>query len=232
MAKINDWQKCVGCPDEYRPKQLDKHGRCYLCAKHQHELKGKLIEGLGGAKPYKTFTLDKFVDSPGVHRAFEAIKRFDPKRDNLYLSGVCGVGKTFLGCLAARRAIEANKRAIVLKSCDILRRTRGRSSVEEEREIRHIVGYPLLVLDDLGVEKVSEYTLQIIYEIVDRRDMQDRQGLIVTSNLSLEALAEKLGDDRLPSRLSGLCTFIEMTGRDRRPDERRAKAKASEKDAA
>jgi DNA replication protein DnaC len=71
-----------------------------------------------------------------------------------------------------------------------------------------------LVLDDLGAEKSSDWSLEILYLIIDSRYSGLRQ-LLVTSNLEMDAIAARLGD-RVASRLSGLGFIIELAGKDRR----------------
>ena len=63
-------------------------------------LRDELIRVFGGEKPYREFTFDSFRISPGNQIAFEAARRFDCSRDNLYFWGPCGVGKTHLACTA------------------------------------------------------------------------------------------------------------------------------------
>ena len=73
---------------------------------------------------------------------------------------------------------------------------------------------PLLILDDLGVEKTTEWALQALYVVVNRRYLDGRQT-IITSNLTLDEVREKLGD-RIASRIVGMCHPVRLTGRDRR----------------
>lgn len=46
--------------------------------------------------------------------------------------------------------------------------------------------------------------------------MQETGGLIITSNLSLDNLRARFADDRLTSRIAGMCKILEITGADRR----------------
>jgi DNA replication protein DnaC len=71
-------------------------------------------------------------------------------------------------------------------------------------------------VDDMGSSGDSLYGRYLVEEILDLRDYQDRAGLVVTSPYGLDALAEKFADDRLPSRLAGMCRVIEVAGRDGR----------------
>lgn len=72
----------------------------------------------------------------------------------------------------------------------------------------------LLVLDDLGAEKASEWTVQELNRIVDERYRQCAP-LLVTSNLSGKEMRERLGD-RLVSRLAEMCVPVRIEGSDRR----------------
>jgi DNA replication protein DnaC len=80
--------------------------------------------------------------------------------------------------------------------------------------IEKYAGKKCLILDDLGVEKTTEWSLQTLYTIIDRRYREEKQTLI-TSNLTLDEIAEKVGD-RIASRIAGMCKVVEIKGRDRR----------------
>lgn len=87
---------------------------------------------------------------------------------------------------------------------------------EKEREIERLSNVPVFVVDDLGVQKDTEHALTVLYEILDRRDMNLRHGLIVTSNLPLDMLAKKMGDDRITSRIAGMCRVVKVGWDDHR----------------
>jgi DNA replication protein DnaC len=58
-------------------------------------------------------------------------------------------------------------------------------------------GAEVLLLDDLGTGQETAYSRQILQEILDGRDFQDRPGLVVTSSYSLDGLAQKMGHDHV-----------------------------------
>jgi DNA replication protein DnaC len=66
----------------------------------------------------------------------------------------------------------------------------------------------LLVLDDLGSEKVSDFTIQSLYLVIDRRN-RDLRPTIVTTNLSLEEIETQI-DARMASRLADM-TVVRLT---------------------
>lgn len=90
----------------------------------------------------------------------------------------------------------------------------GRSDKTESEIIKRWAEMPILFLDDIGVEKATEWSLQTLYSIVDRRYREMRQT-VITSNLNLEELAGHVGD-RIASRIAEMCRVIHLKGRDRR----------------
>jgi len=65
-----------------------------------------------------------------------------------------------------------------------------------------------LILDDFGVENTSEWAFQLLYIIINRR-YENEKITVFTSNYSLQKLIDKLGDERIPSRISQMCRIIE-----------------------
>jgi DNA replication protein DnaC len=158
---------------------------------------------LGGARSRDEFMREKFIVSDGNKNAFEFCDAFNPKTDNLYLFGATGTGKSHLAIIAARKFWRV---AMVIKPCEIFRAIRACDGAAEEMSvIGSYASQEVLVIDDLGVGKDTEFAVTSLYEIIDRRYQSMFGGLIVTTNLSPDDLAKKLGDDRIPSRLAQMC---------------------------
>lgn len=91
----------------------------------------------------------------------------------------------------------------------------GHDAKETEADIMSRASdHDLLVLDDLGAEKTTDWTQQTIYTLIDIRSREGKDT-IITSNLTLGELAERMGD-RIASRVGGMCKVISMGGNDRR----------------
>ena len=58
--------------------------------------------------------------------------------------------------------------------------------------IEHLCRFPLLILDDFGMERGTEYGLEQVYNVIDSR-YRSRKPLIVTTNLSLYGTAKSTG---------------------------------------
>ncbi len=85
---------------------------------------------------------------------------------------------------------------------------------QEQSALEQFACVEVLILDDFGIGTDTAYGRQLVQEILDRRDFADRGGLVVTSKYSLGALAEKLQDDSIPSRLAGMCVVVQIQGLD------------------
>lgn len=217
-GKIESYiEKVNWCPVCNYPIRADK---CQVCEERAMEEAARKeglyrfnVKRLGGLKAYEDYTEDKLDSKFYDHKkALSLVSGFP--NENLYLHGDRGVGKTHLGVVAIRR----HPKGMLLKPYDILRGLRALvlDLDGERRAIAKLVDHPCLMIDDLGTEKLTEHAASLIYEIIDGRDMNKKKGLLITSNYGLGQLAEKMGDDRVASRLSGMCRIIRLTGSDRR----------------
>ena len=76
----------------------------------------------------------------------------------------------------------------------------------------------VLVLDDLGTEKITEWAREKLLQLINYR-MNYQLATIITSNLSMSDISERLGE-RIHSRLKAMCEEIKIVGKDRRGQER------------
>lgn len=195
---------------------LECKERAQLEAQKQEALVKFNIRRLGGLKCYEDYTAEKLDSKYYNHEKALSLMSAYPN-ENLYLWGDRGVGKTHLGVVAIRR----HPKGLLLKPYDILRELRSLilDSDAERKAISRLVDHPCLMIDDLGTEKLTEHAASLMYEIIDGRDMNKKKGLLITSNYGLGELASKMNDDRIASRLSGMCRVIRLTGNDRRVEQ-------------
>lgn len=174
------------------------------------------ITRLGGIRAVDTYTFENYQESKHNKLALAAALKFSTK-SNLFIVGQVGTGKTHLAVAAARK-FHPLPGVDFLRQADLSRQVRGADNASsEDRIIKAWGAKQVLILDDLGSAKDTEFMVGLLYEIIDWRYMNRPGGLIVTSNRTLDQLAEKLGDDRVPSRLAQMCQVFNLLGE---PDHR------------
>jgi DNA replication protein DnaC len=147
--------------------------------------------------------------------------------ESLYLWGPTGSGKTHLAVALmredwiakpSRRPIFVKVPPMLLEIREVFSASLSERAAPAARTERSIIDRyataDLLILDDVGTEKISDWAIQTLSVIVDQRYSEMRRTL-VTSNLSLEELSDRIGD-RTASRLSGMSVIAELSGSDRR----------------
>ena len=141
---------------------------------------------------------------------------FGPDSPSLLILGRTGTGKTHQA-IGAIRTLAA-KGVTVGWHADtapgLFASLRPREGVDTEAEFRKIATAPLLLIDDLGAAKVTEWTEEILYRLINDRYEAILPGLF-TSNVPVDELRAALGD-RVASRLTEMCQRIVLRGGDRR----------------
>lgn len=135
----------------------------------------------------------------------------------MFISGACGVGKTHLACATVLNFRRKNKRCEIVYSSDLflsLRGSFGDRSRESEQEIINNMTEPhVIVFDDIGAQKLSDYVIEAWYTIIDRR-YRDNLPTMFTSNLGLREISAYM-TDRVASRLASGIVY-ELNGDDKR----------------
>jgi DNA replication protein DnaC len=125
---------------------------------------------------------------------------------DVILSGQTGCGKTHLAVAMVREFLQRNQGAVFIPVPQLLLKIRSafapHPAQTEQDLVERYSGCKLLVLDDLGAEKTTEFSIATLYLILDQRIRHMRQT-IVTTNLTLQAIEHSLGA-RIASRLAGM----------------------------
>ncbi|WP_439947233.1 ATP-binding protein [Streptomyces sp. BBFR109] len=169
------------------------------------------------------------ADHPAVIAWADAASTDLDQAGDLLLTGPTGTGKTYQAYGALRRIAEAGPRryeAIATTAPDLYGRLRpGGSDRGTEDELRRLCRVPLLLIDDLGAAKHSEWVEEVSYRIFNERYNACRPTVITTNlpprNPHGTDLADRLGD-RLVSRFAESTTIVPVIGPDRRRQPRSA----------
>ena len=125
----------------------------------------------------------------------------------LLFYGESGAGKTFMACCIARALLEKPVPVCVTGLPRILERMQSRN-LDRTQGMDDLMGYELLVLDDLGAERNTPYVMEQVYYVLDRR-LRSGKPTIITTNLSMETLKNAASPEqaRIYDRVLRMCPY-------------------------
>lgn len=180
-------------------------------------------------KRYAHCSLDTFREKSTVLRnAKKRVQEFvdlwpnTPEGKGLLLMGGCGVGKTHLAVSALLEIINSGKPGRLLFSNfqDLIQEIQGSfdndSGTNKSEILRPVLEADLLVLDELGSQKPTQFVQDILYYIINTRYNEERTTIFTTNyydrgDSKEETLEQRIGT-RLRSRLAEMAYRIEFTG--------------------
>lgn len=198
----------------------EKYERYVRMMRKQREAERLLGEsGLGkrfAARRFETFNV-----TPATKQAYEACvsfcDNFAEDSRGIRLVGSYGCGKTHLTAAIIHRLAEQGIGGVFVVVPELLRAIRkGYNSPDEDADklVSLTEEAPLLVLDDLGAEKPSEWVREQLYVIINRR-YENMLPTIVTTNCSTQELVDRVGQ-RTVSRLIEMTTPYKILAKDYR----------------
>lgn len=175
---------------------------------------------------WRSRTFDCFQVTPHNETAFLATQEYAQWFDGdggrgLLFTGPVGVGKTHLAAATAMELLGREHSVIFGSVTSLLARVRNTfdsDRVSEMQVMRHLTSCELLVIDDLGKEKVTEWVAQTVYELINTRYERNR-ALLVTTNLGLTAIRDKynVGEtsigDAIVDRILEVCEGVKFSGK-------------------
>ncbi len=236
---IEDTLKSAGLPEDYL-KEKYFCNKCKdsgfvdgkMCDCLKNAMKQITYNSLCDRIPIEKYTFDKFsleyypdfsnengvIPRERMKNYFEYCKSyaedFSCKSDNLLMMGETGLGKTHLSLAIAGIAAKNGYSVIYSSAQNLL------SALENEKFGRtapsgaeqSIHECDLLIIDDLGAEFSTNFTVSAVYNILNTRLMYNKPTIIST-NMSLYEMEERY-TQRIASRILGNYVIMEFAGRD------------------
>ena len=164
-----------------------------------------------------TFELDDKRNAEASKTAQDYAESFDLSSEWLILNGDCGTGKSFFAACICNSVMDKGFTAKFTSVSAIEKQywdAENKNGVYDE-----LVSIDLLVLDDFGAERGTDYMTEIAFNIIDSR-LRSGKPLVVTTNLSSEELSnpKDRNQKRIFSRLYENSVFYTVTGGDRRKE--------------
>lgn len=239
------WYDCPLCKDEgfvYDRNFIKEKCSCFIREEIRLKQEYSGLHRVLQRENFDTFDFSLFSDEVNprlgiserehmenmVLKSHQYIKNFDDMEDNLFFIGNPGLGKTFLSHAIAKELLFLNKMVIYVTSVDLLnslRKEQFSDSSEKQEEDFTTEDYLMadfLIIDDLGAESVTDYAVQQLFYIINKRILLAKKFLIST-NLTLEELKRKYGE-RVLSRIQGTSQMFYFVGEDLRLKKRRKEA--------
>ena len=160
-------------------------------------------------------------ESQGLEEALEAVGAMIRGQFDftcLTLAGTPGSGKTHLALAVAWEWIEAGAYVIYFRAQVLMDRLRGTFDLTPqiaralhertlEEEIDLLESCHLLIIDDLGAEKATEWTDAVLDRIIDTRWLKELP-LIVTTNVKSSGLPPRIVDRLKDRRIGRVITMV------------------------
>ena len=191
----------------------------------------KLFQNNNLGKRQLNSTFENYKITNKNKKAYDNAKKYANKLINgetdkgLFITGTYGVGKTYLASCIANEVIK-NKITVVfgtlIQLLDYIKDTYKDSDVSDKEYLNLYSSVDLLIIDDLGKEKPTEWVLEKLFLIVNNR-YNNYLPIVITTNYNRNQLRERLCVnknysmvDSIISRLYEMCGGIEIKDEDHR----------------
>ncbi|HAY73743.1 MAG TPA: ATP-binding protein [Ruminococcaceae bacterium] len=176
-----------------------------------------------GSCRFDNFKLDYYPDGAGTspRRRMESVLNycktyatdFSRRSPSLLLYGKTGLGKTHLSLAVAGKAVESGYGVIYTSAQNLFNKLEkekfGRSDGNTEETI---LDCDLLIIDDLGAEFTTQFTVSALYNIINSRELEGKPTIIST-NLTPEQLTSAYSE-RIASRILSNFVMLYFDGSD------------------
>lgn len=217
-VKFGDKTHVVRCVCKCESKELEEKKR-----QEEYEEQMRRINRLKEAsmmdKKYREVTFDKYEVREENKKVFEMAKKYADRFQDMYkknqgllLYGPVGTGKSFTAACIGNYLLDNAKPVIMTSFVKILQ-----DIWENDREAEYITilnSASLLIVDDLGTERETDYALEKVYNIIDSR-VRANKPMIITSNLELNDMmeCEDIRKKRIYDRILECCYPMYVGGK-------------------
>ena len=217
-VKFGDKTHVVRCVCKCESKELEEKKR-----QEEYEEQMRRINRLKEAsmmdKKYREVTFDKYEVREENKKVFEMAKKYADRFQDMYeknqgllLYGPVGTGKSFTAACIGNYLLNNAKPVIMTSFVKILQ-----DIWENDREAEYITilnSASLLIIDDLGTERETDYALEKVYNIIDSR-VRANKPMIINSNLELNDMmeCEDIRKKRIYDRILECCYPMYVGGK-------------------
>lgn len=230
-CECNDAQIYWNEYDLKKLKMLEEEKKLELMQEFSKRVE-RIIKNSKMSKRNLNYKFDNFVLNTSNKKVFNNLKNYSEKLVNgiekkgLVLVGNNGVGKTHLACSIANKLIENGIPVIYGTLINLFAELRNSydtyNNISEMEIIKLYENVELLIIDDLGKEKPSEWGLEKLFTIINSR-YEKNLPVIITTNYNQNSLVERLSLNgeietakSIISRLYEMCYLVKIDDIDHR----------------
>ncbi len=201
--------RCRCQKDEYEKQEAERKHREFLMQVSRMKANGLQDKSLHDY----TFANDKGYN-PEIQKAHDYVAHWDEMKEKslgLLLWGDVGTGKSFFAGCIANALLDKGIPVLMTNFSRILNTMTGMYSDDRNQFIDSLHKYSLLIIDDLGIERNSEFALEQVFNVIDSR-YRSQKPLIVTTNLTLDELKhpKDLARARIYDRVLERCVPLKI----------------------
>lgn len=185
-------------------------------AAHDRKRRLWLQEPADAASTFQRDDRKNPIISDAMRRYADQFNEMERQNMGLLLYGPVGTGKTFYAACIANALIDHGRSAKMTNFSAIINKLQE-SFDGRQRFLDKLNRFDLLIIDDLGIERESEYMQEQVYNIIDAR-YKARRPLIVTTNISLDEIKnpKSVQRQRIYDRILQICHPVKIDGTSRR----------------
>ena len=210
------------CETEKRNKRLEEE-------RYQEEL--RYIERLKVAsiqdKEIHNYTFENAKNDKYIEKAkkyCENWKVIYKNNNGLLFWGDVGTGKTFVAGCIANYLLQQRISVLITSLSKIINDLQGFSIQDKNDYLESLNRFKLLILDDLGAERQSDFALEQVFNVIDSR-YKNGQPIIITTNLTLTEIKNPIDTKykRIYDRILEMCVPLKFEGISKRSQKSKEK---------
>ena len=153
-------------------------------------------------KKIEKYNLNNFIVNEFNKNEVKIVKDYtqkclDKKQDKgLIIIGKSGVGKTYLACAIANQLMQNGQVVLVGRLANLLDKIKdsfSENTITEKELIELYSGVDMIVIDDLGIEKITKWALDKFYIIIENRN-ENGLPIVITTKLSKDKLMQRFSE--------------------------------------